>query len=233
MKIDLKKQLPDYAPPRGAFELVHVPARRYLAIDGEGDPNTAVAYLDAVRTIYAMAYRLKALSKAGLERDYVVMPLEALWSADDATAFTTARDKSRWRWTVLNLVPDWITDDLLDAARTALDRKGDVPMLDALRVETIEEGLVAQTLHIGSYDDEAPVLAAMHDGFIPSQSLRMTGRHHEIYLSDARRTAPERLRTILRQPVERRERRAARSAPDARLRRAAHFTLPASSPDTM
>ena len=202
MKVDLKKDVPTYAAKRGVVELVEIPPLQYLAIDGHGDPNTASAYADALATLYPVAYALKFLSKRELGRDYVVPPLEALWWADDMAAFTAARDKTRWSWTVLSLVPDWLDDAHVEAARAAARSKG-CPMLGALRLEPLEEGLCVQTLHIGSYDDEAPVLATMHDEVIPARGLRMTGRHHEIYLSDARRTAPERLRTILRQPVAR------------------------------
>lgn len=203
MKIDLKKELGLYAPRRGRFELVTVPPIRYLMIDGHGDPNTSEQYRDALQTIFPLAFALKFLSKRELDRDYTVMPLEALWWAEDMASFTTARDKSQWDWTALNLIPDWITDDHVEQARAAVRSRGGAPALDALRVETLDEGLCVQTLHVGSYDDEAPVLAELHDVFIPESGLTMTGRHHEIYLSDARRTAPEKLRTILRQPVTR------------------------------
>lgn len=203
MKIDLKKELGLYAPRRGRFELVTVPPLRYLMIDGHGDPNTSEQYRDALQTIFPLAYALKFLSKRELDRDYTVMPLEALWWAEDMASFTTARDKSQWDWTALNLIPDWITDDHVEQARAAVRSRGGAPVLDALRAETLDEGLCVQTLHVGSYDDEAPVLAELHDVFIPESGLTMTGRHHEIYLSDARRTAPEKLRTILRQPVTR------------------------------
>lgn len=203
MKVDLKRELASYHAPRGRFEIVNVPPLRYLAIDGEGDPNTAAAYRDALQTIYPVAYALKFFSKRTLDRDYAVMPLEALWWADDMESFTGARDKSRWRWTLLNLLPGWIGDDQVASARAAVAGKGGAPALDRLRIEPLDEGLCVQTLHIGSYDDEAPVLEAMHATFIPDNGLRMTGLHHEIYLSDARRTAPDKLRTILRQPVAR------------------------------
>lgn len=203
MKTDFKKQIESYSARHGRFEVITVPAMQFLMIDGHGDPNTSRAFDDALTTIYPVAYALKFLSKGTLDRDYTVMPLEALWWADDMDSFTAARDKSRWDWTVLNMVPEWITADHLDAARQTVERKGGAPSLGALRLETLDEGLVVQTLHVGSYDDEAPVLDAMHNEFIPSQSLRMTGKHHEVYLSDSRRTAPEKLRTILRQPVAR------------------------------
>lgn len=203
VKTDLKKELGLYAPRRGRFEVVTVPPLRYLMVDGHGDPNTSDEYRDAVQTIFPLAYALKFLSKRSLDRDYTVMPLEALWWADDMAAFTSARDKSQWHWTALNLVPDWITDAHVEEATATVRSKGGAPRLDELRVETLDEGLSVQTLHVGSYDDEAPVLAELHDVFIPEAGFTMTGRHHEIYLSDARRTAPEKLRTILRQPVSR------------------------------
>lgn len=202
MKVDLKKQIPVYSAPRDGFETVTVPPMRYLAVDGAGDPNTAQSYADALATLYPVAYALKFLSKRELDRDYVVMPLEALWWAEDMAAFTAARDKSRWRWTAMILVPEWLTDEHLGTAIERARAKGDAPSLQALRVETLDEGLCVQILHIGSYDDEGPVLARLHDQFIPAHGLRMSGRHHEIYLSDPRRAAPEKLRTILRQPVE-------------------------------
>jgi hypothetical protein len=198
-KVDLAKTLDSYRARRGEFRVVDVPAMRYLAIDGCGDPNTSPRYREALETLYPVAYAAKFASKAA-GRDYVVPPLEGLWWADDMASFTTARDKSRWHWTMLLLLPDWIGDAAVDAAvaRAAAKRP---PRLDELRVQGLEEGRCVQTLHVGSFDDEAPVLARLHDEVIPGLGLRMTGRHHEIYLSDPRRTAPERLRTILRQPV--------------------------------
>ena len=202
-KSDLKKELGTYDARRGRFDIRTVPPLRYLMVDGHGDPNTTERYRDALQTIYPVAYAIKFLSKGTLGRDYTVMPLEALWWADDMESFTTARDKSQWSWTLLNLLPEWITDEQVDEARATVARKGGAPLLDAIRVETLDEGLCVQTLHVGSYDDEAPVLDALHNSFIPESGLRMTGRHHEIYLRDPRRTAPAKLRTILRQPVER------------------------------
>ncbi|GAB3578051.1 GyrI-like domain-containing protein [Leifsonia lichenia] len=197
MKADLKKEVTGYAATRGRFDIVTVPARRYLMVDGRGDPNTAPEYAAALAALYPLAYKLKFFSKNELGRDYGVMPLEGLWWADDLDAFTRARDKTQWQWTMLNLVPDWIADEHIAVARAA------APGSEAVRIGTLDEGLCVQTLHVGSYDDEAPILDALHTSFIPQNGLRMTGKHHEIYLSDARRTAPEKLRTILRQPVAR------------------------------
>jgi hypothetical protein len=203
VKSDFKKQIDTYSAAHGRFSIVTVSSLRFLMIDGHGDPNTAKAYRDALAAIYPVAYKLKFFSKNELDRDYSVMPLEGLWWSDDMDSFTQARDKSRWDWTLMNMLPDWITQEHLDTARDTVARKGGSAELDAIRLERFDEGLSVQTLHIGSYDDEAPVLDAMHTEFIPANALRMTGKHHEIYLSDARRTSPDRLKTILRQPVAR------------------------------
>jgi len=200
-KTDLKRELASYRATRGRFDLITVPPRQYLMHDGQGDPNTAPAYLRALGALYPVAYALKFLSKRELDRDYTVMPLEGLWWADDPELFTTRRDKDAWCWTLMILVPDWLEPAHVEQARDAAVAKG-VDGVGEIRVGRLDEGLCVQTLHVGSYDDEASVLAELHDRVIPDRALRMTGRHHEIYLSDARRTAPEKLRTILRQPVE-------------------------------
>lgn len=200
-KVDLKKEIATYAARPGSFQVVDVEPQHYLMVDGSGDPNSSARYRDAVSTLFGVAYALKFLSKRELGRDYVVMPLEALWWADDMTAFTSARDKTRWSWTVMILVPGWIEAAQVERPRAAAVAKGGAPLGGEVRLETLAEGLCVQTLHVGSYDEEGPVLRSMHEEFIPAEGLRMTGRHHEIYLSDARRTPPEKLRTILRQPV--------------------------------
>lgn len=200
-KVDLKKELDSYRARAGVFRVLDVPPLDYLMVDGHGDPNSAPAYADALAALYPVAYALKFASRAELGRDFVVMPLEALWWADDMAAFTSARDKTRWHWTVMILQPEWITPALLADALAKVAAKGDAPALGKVRLETLEEDRCVQTLHVGPYDDEAAVLARMHDEFLPGAGLRLTGRHHEVYLSDPRRVPPERLRTILRQPV--------------------------------
>jgi len=203
VKVDLKRELGCYSARVGEFSVVRMPRLQYLMVEGHGDPNTSVEYADAIAAIYPVAYRLKFTSKRERERDYVVMPLEAQWSAGDMAAFTSARDKSAWDWTLLNLVPDWLTRQDVDAALAVVGESANRPAaFDRIRFGVIDEGIAVQTLHIGPYDDEGPVLARMHDDFIPSQGLRPTGRHHEVYFSDARRAEPAKLRTLLRQPVE-------------------------------
>lgn len=200
-KVDLKTQLPAYRAPRGRYEIVDVPDADYLMVDGAGDPNTSPAYADALAALYPVAYALKFASRRELERDYVVPPLEGLWWADDMSTFTTARDKTRWSWTMMLMVPEWVPATFVDDAVARVREKGAPARLDDVRLARLSEGRCVQTLHVGSYDDEAPILDRMHDEFIPAHDLRLSGTHHEIYLSDARRVAPEKLRTILRQPV--------------------------------
>ena len=202
-KSDFKKTLDSYRARSGEFGIVDVPSLQYLMIDGHGDPNTAQEYTDAVEALYPVAYKLKFASKE-LGRDFTVMPLEGLWWADDAAAFTTARDKSQWDWTLMIMQPDWITVEQFEAAVAKVGAKDAPRSLGAVRLESLDEGQCVQTLHIGPFDDEGPTLAKLHDEVIPAHGLRMSGKHHEIYLSDLRRTAPSKLRTILRQPVEER-----------------------------
>ena len=211
MKVDPKKELDSYRVTRGAWRDLVVPPMRYLMVDGQGDPNTA-AYAEALSVLYPVAYATKFASKQQLGRDYVVPPLEALWWADDMAAFTTRRDKSAWHWTAMILVPDWVPAELVDAARDTAAAKVPAALLERLRgvvgveleeaeLDRLQEGRCLQRLHVGSYDDEGPLLAELHDVEVPARGLSLTGRHHEIYLSDARRVAPAKLRTILRQPV--------------------------------
>lgn len=202
-KVDLKRTEPGYRATAGRFEVLELPPARYTMVDGHGDPNTSAAYAAALATLYPVAYGLKFLSKRALGRDYVVPPLEALWWSEDPASFTSQRDKSQWSWTAMIRLPDWVTDEHVEQVCRTVAASGRAPALDLLRPETLAEGLCVQTLHVGPYDAEGPVLADLHDRFVPEHGLVMTGHHHEIYLGDARRVAPERLRTILRQPVAR------------------------------
>jgi hypothetical protein len=200
-KIDFKKDLKHlYQPSAKKFEVVDVPPMNFLMIDGHGDPNTAQEYQDAVEALYAVAYKLKFMSKREMGKDYVVPPLEGLWWAEDMETFTTARDKSAWDWTMMIMQPEWITQEMVEEAVKQVEKKG-LPALSKLYLETYHEGLSVQILHIGSYDDEGPTIARLHNEFIPENSYEEAGKHHEIYLSDPRKVAPEKLKTVLRQPV--------------------------------
>ena len=201
-KIDFKKTLKQlYQPPGGAFTRVDVPAMQFLMVDGRGDPNTTVVYEEALQVLYAVAYKLKFLSKSALGQDYVVPPLEGLWWADDMASFTLQRDKNAWLWTMMIMTPDWIGVEMLETAVAAAAEQKELPALRDLRLATYSEGMSVQIMHVGSYEDEAPLLRQLHEEFLPANRLEPNGKHHEIYLGDPRRIAPERLKTVLRQPV--------------------------------
>jgi hypothetical protein len=142
------------------------------------------------------------MSKKNMDKDYVVPPLEGLWWAEDMTAFTSA-NKDDWDWTMMIMQPDWITSDMFAQTCELVKKAKNPNALPKLRMEPYHEGLSVQILHRGSYDDEAPTIARLHNEFMPDNNLTAAGKHHEIYLSDPRRVAPEKLKTILRQPVKR------------------------------
>ena len=170
-------------------------------IDGHGDPNTEPAYQQALEALYPVAYTLKFHSKRELGRDYVVPPLEGLWWATDMAAFTTARDKSQWSWTMMIMAPEWLNHEAFQLAVAHVDAKKRPERLCEVRLELLAEGDCVQTLHVGRYDDEGPILEELHQEYLPANQLRPTGKHHNMYYSDPRRTAHENLRTVLRQPV--------------------------------
>ena len=199
-KIDFKKE-PRFCYKASAkeVELVTIPSMKYLMIDGKGDPGSN-DFSNAVEALFGLAYTLKFMVKKGPEQiDYGVMPLEGLWWADDMNTFIS-RDKSQWMWTAMIMQPELITDELVASASKALKLKKDPKSLDLIRFENFEEGKCAQVLHIGPFEEEGPTIQKMHEKI--SEAGTMTGKHHEIYLSDIRRAAPEKWKTILRQPYK-------------------------------
>jgi hypothetical protein len=201
-KIDFKKEWKHlYRPSAKDFEVVEVPPMNFLMIDGHGDPNVAQDYVHAVEALYAVAYKVKFLSKTATGKDYVVPPLEGLWWAEDMESFTQARDKSKWDWTMMIMTPDWVKSTLLDQALQEVRTKKHPPGLDKMKSQMYDEGLCVQIMHVGSYDEEGPTLARMHQEWIPQNGFVENGKHHEIYLSDPRRVEPKKLKTVLRQPL--------------------------------
>lgn len=203
-KLDLKKTLKHlYNPPAKDFTLIDVPPMNFLMIDGKGDPNTAPAYKTAVEALYSVAYTVKFAIKKAQGVDFAVMPLEGLWWADDYAAYSPATtDRDAWLWTMMIMQPDVVA---ADAVRDAIDQvvtKKQIAAAKSVRFESYHEGLSAQIMHIGPYSAEGSTLARMHHEYIPAQGYRMVGKHHEIYLSDPNRTAPEKMKTVLRQPIK-------------------------------
>ena len=199
-QIDLKKDLKDlYQATAKAVVQVDVPELKFLMIDGQGDPNTSVAYAEAVQALFSVSYTAKFMVKKGqMALDYAVMPLEGLWWADDMRAFTTS-DKAQWQWTMMIMQPEFVPDELIQEAIGEVLRKKKLPGVDRLRLERFREGRCAQVLHVGPFSEEGPAIERLHDFINKRSGLR--GKHHEIYLSDIRRADPKRWKTILRQPM--------------------------------
>ena len=201
-KIDFKKEYKFlFSASSKEPQLADVPAFKYLMIDGKGDPNTAPEFSEKIQVLYGLAYTMKFMLKQGSPAvDFVVPPLSGLWCAEDITAFSAGR-KHEWLWTLLILQPDAITPELLANAKSKLAaKKPELLSTEQARLEVLHEGLAAQILHIGPYSAEGPTIARLHD-FMKENGYTFNGRHHEIYLGDPRRCQPEKLKTIIRQPV--------------------------------
>lgn len=198
-KIDLKKELKAlYRPSARNVSEVNVPRFDFLMIDGEGDPNTSPAYKEAVEALFSVSYAAKFAVRKESNIDYAVMPLEGLWWADDMSTFLRG-EKADWKWTLMIMQPSFVTPQLIQSAVRGLQDKRELPGLAKLRFEQFGEGRCAQMLHIGPFSEEGPTIARIHDYIANTSALR--GKHHEIYLSDIRRAAPEKWKTVIRQPM--------------------------------
>jgi hypothetical protein len=201
-KIDLWVEHKDiYSPSAREPQLVKVPPLVYLLLEGKGDPNTSAAFRDAIGALYGAAYTLKFMLKKQRGVDFRVMPLSGLFHAEDPSVFLKGM-KGEWRWTLMIPIPSAVTAaELKRAVAEAAGRKNASPALPLLRRETVREGLCAQILHKGPYAEERPTIEKLHR-FIAEKGLTFAGSHHEIYISDPNRSAPEKLKTIIRQPVK-------------------------------
>lgn len=201
-KTDYKKTLKMlYAPSAKEVTLVEVPEMKFLCIDGVGDPNL-VPFQQATEALFKLSYGVKFAMKRGLfALDYTVMPLEGLWSMKDDRPYDL-QDRDNWQWTIMVMQPDKVTAELLEQVREGLvaKGKGEASLLSGVRLETFREGLCVQTLHIGPYADEPATLARIY-AFMENNGYLFAGKHHEIYLSDPRKAASDKMKTILRQPV--------------------------------
>ena len=190
-----------YKQPKNKISLVDVPAMNFIMIDGTGDPNNNPSYSDAVGALYAVAYNLKFMVKKGpLEIDYKVMPLEGLWWAEDMAGFSL-ETRDNWQWTMMIMQPEQISVDMFSEAIENVKTKKNPPRLKDLRFESYAEGLSMQIFHRGPYGaGEVETIERLH-GHIASEGYQLRGKHHEIYFNSPLRTAPENLKTIIRQPV--------------------------------
>ncbi len=203
-KVDLKKQFKHlYNPAAKEAVIVQVPAMQFLMIDGAGNPNTAQEYKDAIEALYGVAYTLKFLIKKEQAIDYPVMALEGLWWTPDMRTFSID-SKENWLWTMMIMQPEEVTAELFARALEQVKKKKDSPALAKMRLEHFHEGIAVQIMHLGPFSAEGPTIAKLH-AFIQEQGYEFDGieqKHHEIYLSDPRRAAPDKMRTVIRQPVK-------------------------------
>ena len=199
-KIDLKSELKAlYKPSAKEVVEIVVPAFNFLMIDGEGNPNTSNDYKEAVEALYSVSYTIKFALRQGKALDYVVMPLEGLWWADDLTSFNRD-EKDSWKWTMMIMQPPEASKQMVQSAITNVQDKKGLLGLKRIRFEKFKEGRSAQIMHIGPFSAEGSTIQRVHDHISRHSGLR--GKHHEIYLSDIRKAAPEKWKTIIRQPME-------------------------------
>ena len=199
-KVEWKKTYKDLFFPPCDPVLFNVPTMNYLMIDGHGDPNTAQVYKDAIEALFSLSYAIKFSIKKEMAVDYSVFPSEGLWWVEDMAQFTTD-DKSSWDWTMMIVQPDPVDKERVERIRSeVMKKKKDLDALKQVRFESFHEGLSVQLMHLGPYSAEGPNIARMH-AFIHESGYAVNGKHHEIYLSDVRRTDPVKLKTVLRQPV--------------------------------
>jgi len=198
-KVDCIKELKDvYNASTKEATIIDVPDMNFLMIDGEGAPESQ-QYQEAIQALYPVAYTLKFAVKKTQGIDYRVMPLEGLWWADDMAKFM--EDRNKWKWTAMIMQPKYVTADLFQEAVQQVREKKAPAALDKVRFECYHEGRVAQIMHVGPFSAEGPNVEKVH-ATIKASGCELAGKHHEIYLSDARKTAPEKWKPIIRQPMK-------------------------------
>ncbi len=199
-KIDYKKELSHYNASAKRIDIFDISPMNFLMINGKGNPNTSLDYKEAIEALFAVSYSLKFMIKnSEIAINYGVMPLEGLWWVEDMRQFDT-NHKEDWHWTAMMMQPELITKDLVETAIINVEKKKNPNALSKLKFQSYSEGKVAQILHVGPFTEEGPTIEKLHKA-ITDQGMKMQGKHHEIYLSDTRRAAPEKWKTIIRQPV--------------------------------
>lgn len=197
-KLDARKLLKDCYTATAKPKLVEVPALMYFMMDGQGDPNACPEFQTYVETLYTLSYTLKFdLKKSDPEQDYAVMPLEGLWWAESIEDFIQ-QNKAKWLWTLMIMQPPRLTQQDFAALQERAAAKKDLPF-DCVELAKLDGSLSAQIMHVGPFSEEGPAIQRLH-AFIAEQGHVPAGKHHEIYLSDPRRTPEEKWKTIIRQP---------------------------------
>ena len=199
-KIDYKKELKHlYRSSAKKVEVVEVPKMNFLMIDGDGGPNHPT-FQNAIEVLFPLSYTLKfMIKKSDIGIDYGVLPLEGLWWADDMSSFIKDK-KDDWKWTLMIMQPELVKKEMVVKAIEEVRKKKNPVALPLVRFESFSEREVAQIMHIGPFSEEGPTVEKVHT-FIENSSKQLSGKHHEIYLSDIRRAAPEKWKTIIRQPM--------------------------------
>lgn len=200
-KIDYKKELKHlYSASSKKVEIVEAPVMNFLMIDGKGDPNGSQPFQEAVEALFGVSYTLKFMIKRSAGgMDYGVLPLEGLWWTDDMSRFSVEK-KEDWQWTMMIMQPEPVSRDLMAEAVALMRKKKNTASLASLRFEAFAEGKAAQILHVGPFSEEGPAIQKVHE-HIKASGGKLSGKHHEIYLSDTRKAAPEKWKTIIRQPL--------------------------------
>ncbi|WP_055668188.1 GyrI-like domain-containing protein [Desnuesiella massiliensis] len=201
-KRDYKKIFKElYSQSEKEISILEVPRFNYLMIKGNGNPNTSKEYEDAVQALFSVSYGIKfMIKKSELKINYGVMPLEGLWWTEDMKDFSIY-NKDIWKWCAMIMQPDVVTENYVSKALDEIAKKKQLNSLSKIEYKEHEEGIVAQIMHIGPYADEAPTIERLHS-FIDGKGYKLKGLHHEIYLNDPRKCAPEKMKTIIRQPIE-------------------------------
>ncbi|MCX6808572.1 MAG: GyrI-like domain-containing protein [Candidatus Berkelbacteria bacterium] len=200
-KIDYKKELRElYSPKSDKISEVKVPWMNFIIIDGKGDPNKEGEFQQAIESLYPVAYGIKFAVKKDSGVDFGVMPLEALWWAENMKDFDPDKgNRDNWLWSAMIMQPKEVTANIFEKIVNEVKTKKNLPLIERIRFESIEEGEAVQIMHIGPFSQEGPNILRLHQA-IAEKGAKLTGKHHEIYLSDMRRVAPEKLKTVLRQP---------------------------------
>jgi len=200
-KVDFKKEFKNlYSPPSNKVEVVDVPTFNFLMVEGVGDPASSQEYKDAVEALFAVSYAMKFTVKKGKSAvDYGVLPLEGLWWANDMTAFVEGK-RDNWKWTAMIMQPKFVTGQMFQDTIVQIKKKKNLTAIPRMRFEAFREGLSAQIMHIGPYSAEKSTVEKIHD-FIKGNGYEVNGKHHEIYLGDPRKSAAQKLKTVLRQPI--------------------------------
>jgi hypothetical protein len=199
-KVDLKKELKQlYNPSAKEVSTVNVPEMNFLMVNGEGAPSSP-QYMQSIEALFTVSYTLKFMVKKAKGIDYAVMPLEGLWWMDNMAEFSTER-KDEWKWTSMIMQPKYVEKaDVKDAIEQARKKK-ELPAIDKVKFESFKEGLAAQIFYVGLYSEEGPTIAKIHE-YIRKSGHELSGKHHEIYLNNAAKVAPEKLKTVIRQPMK-------------------------------